>query len=51
MEIQVLVEDINDNKPLCEKEEAVFEVQEDEPIGKMCFICFQLYFLSLCFYN
>lgn len=35
MEIQVLVQDINDKAPVCEKEETVFEVQEDEPIGKM----------------
>lgn len=36
MEIQVLVEDENDNKPMCENDESVFEVQEGEPIGKMC---------------
>lgn len=36
MEIQVLVEDVNDNAPVCENEESVFEVQEDEPVGKMC---------------
>lgn len=34
MEIQVIVEDVNDNKPVCE--ESIFEVQEDEPAGKMC---------------
>ncbi|KAF7669711.1 hypothetical protein LDENG_00147260 [Lucifuga dentata] len=33
MEIQVLVEDVNDNLPVCEKEESVFEVQENEPVG------------------
>lgn len=31
MEIPVLVEDVNDNPPMCD--EAVFEVQEKEPIG------------------
>lgn len=36
MEIQVLVEDVNDNKPVCENEESIFEVQEDEPVGKTC---------------
>lgn len=36
MEIQVVVQDINDNAPVCENEESVFEVQEDEPVGKMC---------------
>lgn len=34
MEIQVLVEDVNDNAPVCDNE-SVFEVQEDEPVGKM----------------
>ncbi|KAM4601495.1 cadherin-17 [Polymixia lowei] len=33
MEIQVVVEDVNDNPPMCETEETVFEVQEDEPVG------------------
>ena len=36
MEIQVLVEDVNDNVPACENEESVFEVQENEPVGKKC---------------
>jgi len=36
MEIQVLVEDVNDNAPVCADEESVFEVQEHEPVGKMC---------------
>ena len=36
MEIQVVVEDINDNAPECESEQAVFEVQENEPEGKEC---------------
>ncbi len=31
MEIHVQVEDVNDNPPVCG--EAVFEVQENEPIG------------------
>ncbi|XP_052434169.1 cadherin-17 [Carassius gibelio] len=31
MEIHVEVEDVNDNRPVCD--EAVFEVQENEPIG------------------
>lgn len=35
MEIQVVVEDVNDNKPVCENEESVFEVQEDEPVGSL----------------
>uniref|UniRef100_A0A673B2G8 Cadherin domain-containing protein n=1 Tax=Sphaeramia orbicularis TaxID=375764 RepID=A0A673B2G8_9TELE len=35
MEIQVIVEDINDNRPMCEHEETVFEVQEDEPVGSL----------------
>lgn len=34
MEIQVIVQDVNDNKPVCGLTE--FEVQEDEPAGKMC---------------
>lgn len=34
MEIQVLVEDVNDNAPVCENEESVFELQENEPVGK-----------------
>ncbi|KAM7420743.1 hypothetical protein PAMA_015121 [Pampus argenteus] len=33
MEIQVVVEDVNDNKPVCE--ESVFEVQEDEAVGSL----------------
>ena len=36
LEIQVLVEDVNDNAPVCEEEESVFEVQENEPVGKKC---------------
>ncbi|XP_028281315.1 cadherin-17 [Parambassis ranga] len=35
MEIQVLVEDVNDNAPVCGQEESVFEVQEDEPVGSL----------------
>ncbi|XP_068426574.1 cadherin-17 [Clinocottus analis] len=35
MEIQVLVEDVNDNAPVCANEESVFEVQEDEPVGSL----------------
>lgn len=35
MEIQVLVEDVNDNAPVCENEESVFELQEDEPVGEI----------------
>lgn len=35
MEIQVLVADENDNEPACENEFSIFEVQEDEPVGKM----------------
>lgn len=34
MEIHISVEDVNDNAPLCENEESVFEVQEGEPVGK-----------------
>lgn len=34
MEIHVLVEDVNDNAPVCEQE-TVFEIQEDEPVGKI----------------
>jgi len=33
MEIHVVVEDVNDNPPICENEETLFEVQEDEPVG------------------
>lgn len=40
MEIQVVVEDVNDNKPVCENEESVFEVQEDEPVGRLCALSF-----------
>ncbi|XP_041648545.1 cadherin-17 [Cheilinus undulatus] len=35
MEIQVIVEDVNDNKPVCDQEESVFEVQEGEPVGSL----------------
>ncbi|KAF3839785.1 hypothetical protein F7725_018502, partial [Dissostichus mawsoni] len=35
MEIQVLVEDVNDNAPVCENMETEFEVQEDEPEGSL----------------
>ncbi|CAJ1062189.1 cadherin-17 [Xyrichtys novacula] len=35
LEIQVLVEDVNDNRPVCELEESVFEVQEGEPAGSL----------------
>lgn len=34
MEIQVLVQDENDNEPVCKNEETVLEVQENEPPGK-----------------
>ncbi|XP_014862605.1 PREDICTED: cadherin-17 [Poecilia mexicana] len=33
MEIQVLVADVNDNEPVCEKEETEMEIQENEPMG------------------
>ncbi|KAG5857002.1 hypothetical protein ANANG_G00013900 [Anguilla anguilla] len=33
MEIPVIVEDVNDNPPMCEKEESVLEVQENEAMG------------------
>ncbi|XP_074540100.1 cadherin-17 [Halichoeres trimaculatus] len=33
MEIHVMVEDVNDNKPVCKNEMSVFEVQEGEPEG------------------
>lgn len=35
MEIVVLVADVNDNAPVCEDKESVFELQENEPIGKV----------------
>ncbi|XP_029307808.1 cadherin-17 [Cottoperca gobio] len=35
MEIQVLVEDVNDNAPVCVNVESEFEVQEDEPVGSL----------------
>ncbi|CAB1418558.1 unnamed protein product, partial [Pleuronectes platessa] len=35
LEIIVLVEDVNDNAPVCEQEESVFEVQENEPVGSL----------------
>ncbi|GLD63630.1 cadherin-17 [Lates japonicus] len=35
LEIQVIVDDVNDNAPVCEKEESVFEVQENEPVGSL----------------
>ncbi|XP_039974065.1 cadherin-17 [Xiphias gladius] len=35
MEIQVLVEDVNDKEPVCENEESVFELQENEPVGSL----------------
>lgn len=36
MEIVLVVGDLNDNAPVCEHEESIFEVQEQEPIGKLC---------------
>ncbi|XP_072250425.1 cadherin-17 [Leuresthes tenuis] len=33
MEIQILVEDENDNPPVCENEESVLEIQEEAPVG------------------
>lgn len=36
MEIVISVGDVNDNPPLCEHQESIFEVQEQEPIGKLC---------------
>lgn len=35
MEIQVEVGDVNDNAPECPEANSVFEVQENEQIGKM----------------
>ncbi|XP_029360941.1 cadherin-17 [Echeneis naucrates] len=35
MEIHVLVQDLNDNAPVCENAETVFELQENEPIGSL----------------
>lgn len=35
LEIQVVVEDLNDNKPVCENLVSQFEVQENEEIGKI----------------
>ncbi|MEQ2275789.1 hypothetical protein XENORESO_008915 [Xenotaenia resolanae] len=35
MEIHVVVEDVNDNEPVCEHEETLLEVQENEPIGSI----------------
>ncbi|XP_023256576.1 cadherin-17 [Seriola lalandi dorsalis] len=35
MEIQVLVQDVNDNSPVCENEESIFELQENEPVGSL----------------
>uniref|UniRef100_A0A8C6M3D9 Cadherin 17, LI cadherin (liver-intestine) n=1 Tax=Nothobranchius furzeri TaxID=105023 RepID=A0A8C6M3D9_NOTFU len=34
LEIYVRVEDVNDNEPVCEHEESVFEIQEDEPVDE-----------------
>lgn len=36
MEIVISVGDVNDNPPQCGHEESIFEVQEQEPIGKLC---------------
>lgn len=47
MEIVVLVGDVNDNAPQCGQEETIFEVQEQEPIGKLC-VCVYLY-VCMCF--
>ncbi|XP_041708069.1 cadherin-17-like [Coregonus clupeaformis] len=33
LEVQVVVDDVNDNPPICEEELSVFEVQENEPTG------------------
>ena len=33
LEVQVVVDDVNDNAPICEEELSVFEVQENEPTG------------------
>ncbi|XP_071326262.1 cadherin-17 [Trachinotus anak] len=35
MEIQVLVDDVNDNSPVCESEETILELQENEPEGSL----------------
>ncbi|KAM4568312.1 cadherin-17 isoform 1-T3 [Fundulus diaphanus] len=35
MEIHVVVDDVNDNEPVCEMEETVLEIQENEPIGSL----------------
>ncbi|KAM9782826.1 cadherin-17 [Neosynchiropus ocellatus] len=35
MEIQVIVDDMNDNAPVCLNMESVFEVQEGEPAGSL----------------
>uniref|UniRef100_A0A8C6M0Z8 Cadherin 17, LI cadherin (liver-intestine) n=1 Tax=Nothobranchius furzeri TaxID=105023 RepID=A0A8C6M0Z8_NOTFU len=35
LEIYVRVEDVNDNEPVCEHEESVFEIQEDEPVANV----------------
>lgn len=47
MEIQIVIEDVNDNAPECENEESVFEVQEDEPIGKCVCVCVSFVFFCV----
>lgn len=42
MEIHIVVEDVNDNAPVCEQEETVFEVQEGEPVGETSAVVFCL---------
>lgn len=46
MEIVITVEDVNDNPPQCEHEESIFEVQEQEPIGKLCVCVCVLHYRS-----
>lgn len=37
LEIQIVVEDVNDNPPVCQKALTIFEVQENENVGKKIF--------------
>lgn len=40
LQVQVIVEDINDNAPVCQKALTVLEVQENEGAGKNSFYSF-----------
>lgn len=50
MEIHIKVEDENDNAPVCPAPESVFEVQENEKVGKRCLYVRYTYTLMIFFF-